>query len=208
MGVSNVLCLTGDGVGTGDQPGAKSVFDFDSVSLLRTLRTMRDDGVFLSGRKIASPPHLFLGAAENPCVPPYEWRVDRLAKKVAAGADFIQANYVFDVPIFEKFMERVRDKGLDKNIFILAGGYPLASARAARCMRSNVPGIHIPDEIIARLEGATDQGAEGTQICIEMIQKILEIAGISGVHVMVCKREHTVSDIALRSGILQARRSC
>lgn len=205
MGVSNVLCLTGDGVGAGDQPGAKPVFDFDSISLLRTLRTMRDDGVFLSGRKITSPPQLFLGAAENPCVPPHEWRVDRLAKKIAAGADFIQTNYIFDVPIFERFMERVRDRGLDKKVFILAGVGPLASARAARWMRTNVPGIHIPDGIIDRLEKSADQSAEGIKICIELIQQMHEIAGMSGVHVMAYRREHAVSEIVQKSGILRGR---
>ena len=107
MGVRNVLCLTGDGTGTGDQPGAKPVFDFDSLTLLRTIRTMRDDGVFLSGRPITRRPHMFLGAAENPCVPPYELRAERLAKKIDAGAEFIQTNYIFDLARFERFMERI-----------------------------------------------------------------------------------------------------
>ncbi|MGI9493833.1 MAG: methylenetetrahydrofolate reductase, partial [Geminicoccaceae bacterium] len=119
MGVRNVLCLTGDGVAVGDQPGAKPVFDFDSLSLLRTIKTMRDQGVFLSGRKIKSPPRLFLGAAENPCIPPYDWRPQRLAKKIEAGAEFIQTNYIYDMPLFEKFMTRVRDLGLEKRVFIL-----------------------------------------------------------------------------------------
>ena len=152
MGVGNVLCLTGDGVGVGDQPGAKPVFDLDSVSLLRTLRTMRDDGTFLSGRKLSTPPRIFLGAAENPCIPPLEWRADRLEKKVRAGADFIQTNYIYDVPLFAEFMKRVRDMGLDERVFILAGVGPLASAKTARWMRRNVPGIHIPEAIIDRLE--------------------------------------------------------
>ena len=151
MGVRNVLCLTGDGVGVGDQPGARPVFDFDSLSLLRTIRTMRDEGMFLSGRRITRPPRMFLGAAENPCVEPLDWRPERLAKKVEAGADFIQTNYIFDVPVFERFMARVRDLGLEGRVFILAGVGPLASAKAARWMRSNVPGIHIPDAVIERM---------------------------------------------------------
>ncbi len=151
MGVGNVLCLTGDGVGVGDQPGAKPVFDLDSVSLLRTLRTMRDDGTFLSGRKLSTPPRIFLGAAENPCIPPVEWRADRLEKKARAGADFIQTNYIFDVPVFAEFMKRVRDMGLDERVFILAGVGPLASAKTARWMRRNVPGVHIPEAIIDHL---------------------------------------------------------
>lgn len=207
MGVKNVLCLTGDGVGVGDQPGAKPVFDFDSLSLLRTIKTMRDEGVFLSGRKITRPPRMFLGAAENPCIPPYDWRPDRLAKKVEAGAEFIQTNYIYDIPLFEKFMARVRDMGLDKKVFILPGVGPLASAKAARWMRSNVPGIHIPDHVVERMEKAEKPGAEGKRICIELIQQIREIKGVSGVHVMAYRREHQVSEIILESGILKGRAS-
>lgn len=201
MGVKNVLCLTGDDVGAGDQPGAKPVFDFDSLTLLRTIRTMRDRGVFLSGRKIIKPPHLFLGAAENPCIEPLEWRPDRLAKKIEAGAEFIQTNYIFDIPAFEKFMARVRDLGLDRKVYILAGVGPLASARAARWMRSNVPGIHIPDAVIARMEQAKTPGEEGKRICIELIQRIREIAGVSGVHIMAYRREHLVAEILRLSDI-------
>ena len=205
MGVRNALCLTGDGVGVGDQPGAKPVFDFDSLSLLRTIRTMRDEGLFLSGRKITRPPRMFLGAAENPCVPPHEWRPERLAKKVDAGADFIQTNYIFDLPVFERFMARLRDLGVDRRVFLLAGVGPLASAKAARWMRSNVPGIHIPDAVIERMEKAAKPAAEGKRICVELIQQIREIKGVSGIHVMAYRREHQVSEIILESGVLKGR---
>jgi len=201
MGVKNVLCLTGDDVGAGDQPGAKPVFDFDSLSLLRTIRTMRDQGVFLSGRKIAKPPHLFIGAAENPCIEPLEWRPERLAKKVKAGAEFIQTNYIFDIPVFANFMARVRDLGLDKKVFILAGVGPLASAKAARWMRAHVPGIHIPDQVIERMERAEKPGDEGKRICIELIQQIRDIAGVSGVHIMAYRREHLVAEIVREAGL-------
>ena len=205
LGVSNVLCLTGDGVGVGDQPGAKPVFDFDSLTLLRTIRNMRDKGVFLSGRKITRPPFLFLGAAENPCIQPYEWRPDRLIKKIEAGAEFIQTNYIFDIPLFEKFMARVCDQGAEKRVFIIAGVGPLASAKAARWMRSNVPGIHIPDQIIARMEGAANPSEEGKKICIELMQQLREIEGVAGVHIMAYRREHLVSRIILESGVLSGR---
>ncbi|HSF96076.1 MAG TPA: methylenetetrahydrofolate reductase [Thermohalobaculum sp.] len=205
MGVQNVLCLTGDGVGVGDQPGARPVFDFDSVSLLRTIKTMRDQGMFLSGRRITRPPRMFLGAAENPCIPPHDWRPERLAKKVEAGAEFIQTNYIYDMPLFESFMARVRDMGLDKRVYILAGVGPLASAKAARWMRSNVPGIHVPDSLIERMEKAEKPGAEGKKICIELIQQIREIKGVAGVHVMAYRREHQVSEIILESGVLKGR---
>lgn len=205
MGVRNILCLTGDGVGIGDQPGAKPVFDFDSLSLLRALKIMRDQGAFLSGRKLTTPPTIFLGAAANPCTPPLDRRADRLEKKVRAGADFIQTNYIFDIDMFKRFMQRVRDLGLDEKVFILAGVGPLASARSARWMRSNVPGVHIPDRIIERLEKAEKPGDEGKKLCIDLIQQIREIPGVHGIHVMAYRREHFVGEIIKESGILQER---
>ena len=206
MGVANILCLTGDGVQAGDQPGAKPVFDLDSISLLQTIRTMRDESRFLSGRKITKPPQVFLGAAANPFAPPYDYRALHMGKKVAAGAQFIQTQYCFDLPLFERFMARVRELGLHEKCFILAGVGPLASARAARWMRSNVPGIHIPDAVIQRLEGAANQKAEGKRLCIELIQQIREIKGVAGVHVMAYRQEELVSEIITQSGIMADRR--
>jgi len=205
MGVSNILCLSGDGVQTGDHPEAKPVFDLDSTSLLQTIRTMRDDGQFLSGRKITTPPKVFLGAAANPFVPPFDWRPLRLAKKIEAGAQFIQTQYCFDVPMLRTYMEKVRDMGLDEKCFILIGIGPLASARTGRWIRSNVPGVHIPDSIIERLEGAEDQKKEGRQICIELIQEVKEIRGVAGIHVMAYRQEEFVSEIISASGVLDYR---
>jgi 5,10-methylenetetrahydrofolate reductase len=206
MGVSNILCLTGDGVQVGDHPQAKPVFDLDTMTLLQTVRSMRDDGRFLSGRAIGAPPNVFLGAAANPFAPPHDWRPMRLAKKIAAGAQFVQTQYCFDLAMFETYMARVRDLGLHDRCFILAGVGPLASARAARWMRSNVPGVHIPDAIIDRLEGAADQRREGQRVCVELIQQISEIPGIAGVHVMAYRQEELVSEIITSSGILARRR--
>ena len=206
MGVSNILCLSGDGVQTGDHPEAKPVFDLDSVSLLETIRGMRDERRFLSGRKITSPPNVFLGAAANPFGQPYDWRPLRLAKKIAAGAQFVQTQYCFDVEMLRTYMARVRDLGLHEECFILAGVGPLVSARAARWIRANVPGVHIPDAVIKRLEGAEDQREEGKQLCIDLIQEIAEIDGLSGVHVMAYRQEELVSEIITSSGILARRR--
>jgi 5,10-methylenetetrahydrofolate reductase len=205
LGVCNVLCLTGDGVQAGDHPEAKPVFDLDSISLLGVIRRMRDDRTFLSGRKITAAPRLFLGAAENPFAPPYDFRPLRLAKKIAAGAQFIQTQYCFDVPMLRAFMAKIRDMGLDRQCFILAGVGPLPSARTARWMRSNVPGVHIPDGVIARLEGAQNQKAEGKRLCIDIIQEVREIPGIAGVHVMAYRQEEYVSEIVHESGILKGR---
>ncbi|TIY09704.1 MAG: methylenetetrahydrofolate reductase, partial [Mesorhizobium sp.] len=151
MGVANMLCLTGDGVQAGDQPGAKPVFDLDCMSLLETCRIMRDNGKFLSGRKLTTPPQLFLGAAINPFAPPIDFRPYRLGKKIAAGAQFVQSQYCFDVPMFRTYMQQVRDLGFTEKCFILCGVGPLASAKTAKWIRSNVPGIHIPDSIVKRL---------------------------------------------------------
>lgn len=207
MGVANILCLTGDGVQAGDQPGAKPVFDLDSTSLLETIRTMRDQSRFLSGRKITVPPPVFLGAAANPFVPPYDYRALHMGKKVAAGAQFIQTQYCYDVPRLREFMARVRDLGLTEKCFILVGVGPLASAKGARWMRGNVPGIHIPDDVIHRLEGAENQKREGKQLCIDLIQEIREIPGVSGVHVMAYRQEELVSEIITASGIMQNRQA-
>jgi 5,10-methylenetetrahydrofolate reductase len=206
MGVANILCLTGDGVQAGDQPGAKPVFDLDCMSLLETIRIMRDNGKFLSGRKLTTPPEVFLGAAINPFAPPYDFRPLRLAKKIAAGAQFVQSQYCFDVPMFRQYMQRVRDLGLHEKCFILCGVGPLASAKTARWIRSNVPGIHIPDSVIARLEGAADQKKEGKQLCIDIINEVKEIAGVSGIHVMAYRQEEYVSEIVHESGVLKGRK--
>jgi 5,10-methylenetetrahydrofolate reductase len=206
LGVSNVLCLTGDGVQAGDHPEAKPVFDLDSISLLATIRRMRDEKVFLSGRKISAPPQLFIGAAENPFSPPLEFRPARLAKKIAAGAQFIQTQYCFDIPRLETFMARVRDLGLDRHCFILVGVGPLSSARTARWMRAKVPGVHIPDAIIERLDNAARPAVEGCNICIEMMQRIRHMKGVSGLHIMAYRQEHLVPELIAEAGLLESRR--
>ena len=206
MGVANILCLTGDGVQAGDQPGAKPVFDLDCMSLLETIRVMRDNGKFLSGRKLTTPPEVFLGAAINPFAPPYDFRPYRLGKKIAAGAQFVQSQYCFDVPMFRTYMERIRDLGHTENCFVMCGVGPLASAKTGRWIRTNVPGIHIPDAVIKRLEGAQDQKKEGKQLCIDIINEVKEIPGVSGIHVMAYRQEEYVAEIVDESGVLKGRR--
>ena len=205
MGVCNMLCLTGDGVQAGDHPQAKPVFDLDCVSLLDIARTLREDHHFQSGRKISFAPRVFLGAAENPSGLPYAWRPQRLAKKVAAGAQFIQTQYCYDLPLLRGFMDRVEALGLFDKIYILVGVGPLRSAKTADWMRKHVPGMHVPDAIIARLSGAQDQAREGRNICIELIQSMREIRGVSGVHIMAYRQEESVAEIVDTSGILQGR---
>jgi methylenetetrahydrofolate reductase (NADPH) len=205
MGVYNILCLTGDGVEVGDHPEARPVFDVDSMSMLSMVRGMRDDGQFLSGRKLSSPPKVFLGAAANPFAPPLDYRPLRLAKKVAAGAQFVQTQYCFDMEVFRSYMAAVRDAGTHEEVFILAGVGPLASARSAEWIRSHVPGIHIPDAVIRRLKGAEDQKEEGVRICVDLINEIREIEGVHGIHIMAFRQEHRVGEIVERSCVLGDR---
>lgn len=208
MGACNLLCLTGDGVQAGDHPQAKPVFDLDSMSLLELARAMRDERRFQSGRPIETPPRIFLGAAENPFVPPLDWRPHRLAKKVAAGAQFIQTQYCFDIERLRDFMLKVNDLGLlegPDRVFILPGIGPLASARSARWIRANVPGVHIPDAVIARLDGAENQKEEGKRLCMDLLNEIREIPGVSGAHIMAYRQEHAVAEIIEATGLLEGR---
>ena len=203
MGVRNVLCITGDDVSAGDQPEAKRVFDFDSIQLLRTARMMRDEGLLLSGRKLTTRPRLFLGAAANPFVPPYDWRPMRLAKKIAAGADFIQTQYCFDVARMREFMKQIGDLGLLDEVYVLVGVGPLRSERAAEYLRTKVPGVVIPDEIVERLRKTPKEQKreEGKRICVEIIRQVREIQGVDGIHVMAYRQEETVAEIIEDAGL-------
>jgi methylenetetrahydrofolate reductase (NADPH) len=205
MGVTSVLCMTGDGVQVGDQPDAKPVFDLDAISLVEAVRIMRDESRFLTGRRLTSAPRVLIGATENPFVPPFDFRPLRLAKKIAAGAQFIQTQYCFDVERFRQFMAKVCDMGLHEKCFLLAGVGPLASASAARWIRAHVPGVHVPDAIIERLEGARKQKLEGQRICLELIQQLREIEGVRGIHMMAYRQEETVAEIIDASGVLEGR---
>ncbi len=205
MGVSNILCLTGDSVEVGDHPEAKPVFDLDSMSMLQMIRMMRDESRFLSGRELTEPPRVLLGAAANPFGAPLDYRPLRLAKKIEAGAQFIQTQYCFDVERFAEYMKAVRDLGLHEKAFILPGVGPLASAKSAEWIRTHVPGVHIPDAIIERLRGADKQSDEGVRICVDMINALAEIEGVHGVHIMAFRHEHRVAEIVERSGILGGR---
>ena len=205
MGVANVLCLTGDGVQSGDHPEAKPVFDMDSISALGMVRQMRDESAFLSGRALSTPPRLFLGAAANPFAPPLDFRPQRLAKKVAAGAQFVQTQYCFDVVRLKTYMARVRDLELLEKVFILPGVGPLASANSAEWIRKNVAGVHIPDAVIQRLAGAKDQKQEGVDLCVELMQEIKEIEGVSGIHLMAYRQEHRIGEIVSKSKVLGTR---
>jgi methylenetetrahydrofolate reductase (NADH) len=203
MGIPNVLLLTGDHPKFGDHAEAKPVFDLDSVQLLWTARTMRDDGQLLSGRTLDPPPAWFIGAVENPFAPPERFRASRLGKKIAAGAEFVQTQFVFDVPAFARWVAEAGDLGLRERCHILAGVGPIRSLRALDHMRGNVPGVYVPDEIDRRLRlvPADRVAEEGMLVAAEIIQQVRELDGVAGVHVMAFGHEHAIPPVLERAGL-------
>ena len=203
LGIPNMLLLTGDHTRFGDHPDAKPVFDLDAIDLVWTARTMRQEARLLSGRELKPAPNWFIGAVENPFAPPYEWRAERLGKKVAAGAQFFQTQFIYDIPIFTRFMQKVRDLGFDKKAFILAGVGPIRSLRALEFMRGEVPGMYVPDDVVRRLRGVPSDkvAAEGLKLCSEIIQQVKDIPGVAGVHVMAVNWEEAIPEILEGAGL-------
>ena len=197
LGIRNILCLTGDHTTFGNHPESKPVFDLDSIQLIQMIRKMRDEGKFLCGEETTGAPQLLIGAAENPFADPFGYRAIRLAKKVKAGAEFIQTQLVYNVPKFAEWMKQVRDRGLHEQVSILAGVGPLKSAGVARYMKTNVPGLDVPDEIVERMSAVKGKAArqEGLKICVETIQQLKEIPGVAGVHIMAIEWEEAVPEI-------------
>jgi methylenetetrahydrofolate reductase (NADPH) len=203
LGIRNMLCLSGDHQTFGSQPGAMNVYDIDSTHLINVVKTMRDEGKDMSGYDLNGAPKMFIGAAENPFADPYEYRVIRLAKKIAAGVDFIQTQCVYDMKRFKEWMHLAREKGLTEKVHILAGVTPLKSARMAKYMATKVSGIVIPEDIIKRMEGVSKEqsGAEGIKICLETIQELREIKGLHGIHIMSIEWEEKVPEIVKGAGL-------
>ncbi len=201
--IHNILCLSGDHQVFGDNPQGQNVFDIDSIQLLQTVRHMRDEGKFLGGDEIERPPRMFVGAAANPFADPFEIRVPRLAKKVAAGAEFIQTQCIYNLDKFELWMAQVRDRGLHEKVHILAGVTPFKSAGMAKYMKNRVPGMDVPDDVVKRMAGVPKekQAEEGLTICVESIQRLKDIEGVRGFHVMAIEWEEKVPEIVERSGL-------
>jgi methylenetetrahydrofolate reductase (NADPH) len=197
MGIKNLLCLTGDHQSFGDHPQAKNVFDLDSTQLLNTVRMMRDEGKMISGTEVDGRPAMFIGAAANPFADPFEFRVIRMAKKINAGAQFIQTQCIYDMDRFVKFMDMANDMGLTERCYIMAGITPFKSVGMANYMKKFVPGLSVPDEYITRLKGVPKdkQAAEGIKIAVEQIQQCLEMKGIAGIHLMAIEWEERVPEI-------------
>ena len=203
LGITNILCLSGDHQTFGNHPDAKNVYDVDSMQLIALVKKMRDDKQFLCGDEIKEhEPKLFIGAVANPFADPFEFRVMRLAKKIDAGADFIQTQCIFDMKKFADWMKMVVDEGLHKKVYILAGLTPVRSHKALKYMKNNVAGMSIPDELITRMEAAEDSKEEGVKICVEMIEQIKGMEGVSGIHLMPIGWESITPVILERAGLL------
>jgi len=204
LGVRNLVLMSGDDVTAGDHPEARRIYDIDSMQLLEVAAAMRDRGTYLSGRKLEQAPSFFIGAVENPFAPPLEFRPLRLQKKVRAGADFIQTQLVFDLPIFTRFMSMAADLGLFEQVFIIPSiGIP-RSARGARFMKEKVPGLHVPDALIERMEKTPParQAEEGIRIAVELVNDVRQIHGVAGVHLIGIKWEEGVTRVAEAAGLL------
>ncbi len=202
LGIKNVLCLSGDHQMLGNHPNAKGVYDLDSIQLIQMLKTMRDERKFQCGEDISGEVPIYIGAAANPFADPFEYRVIRLAKKVKAGADFIQTQAVFDVAKFGKWMEMVRERGLDKQVHILAGVIPIKSAGMARYMRDYVSGVYVPNEIVTRLEDAKEAKEEGVMMCLETIEQLKDIEGVHGIHIMAVAWEDIIPRLVEAAGLM------
>ena len=202
LGIRNVLCLSGDHQKFGNHPTAKGVYDIDSIQFIQMVKTMRDENKFLNGEEISGDVPFFIGAAANPFADPFEFRVIRLAKKVNAGADFIQTQGIFDMPKFVEWMRMVRDRGLHEKTHILAGLIPIKSVGMARYMRNNVSGLSVPKEIVDRMADAKEPKEEGVKICLETIEQLKDVDGIHGIHIMAVAWEDIVSRIVEEAGLM------
>ena len=204
LGLNTMLCLSGDHPRFGDHPMAANVHDVDSIQLIGIVKKMRDEAKFQGGADITKAPAMFIGAAANPFGDPYELRVLRLAKKVAAGADFIQTQCIYDMDRFKDYMKRAVDMGLCEKVKLLAGVTPLKSAGMAKYMANKVPGMTVPDAIVKRIAGAPkeQQAEEGIKLLCEQIEELREVPGVAGIHLMAIEWEHKVPEILERAKLL------
>jgi methylenetetrahydrofolate reductase (NADPH) len=204
LGMNNMLCLTGDHQKFGNHPMAKGVYDLDSIQLVKMVKDMRDERKFQCGEEMEVGPRLYIGAAANPFADPAEFRAVRLGKKVAAGVDFIQTQLVYNVDKFAEWMKKVRDKGLHERVKILAGVGPIKSVGAAKYMKTRVPGMDVPDGVVARLQGVPKEEVprEGIKLCVDIIEQVREIEGVTGIHVMAIEWEEAVPEILKAAGLL------
>ncbi len=201
LGIRNVLCLAGDHPRRGNHPQAVGVYDIDAVNLIQMIKTLRDDHRTMSGDPISGEVPLYIGAVANPFADPLELHMLTLAKKIRAGADFIQTQAIFDLPRFIAWMDKVREQGLHEKAHILASVLPIKSVAMAQRMRDGVAGIRLAEELIVRIEQAADARATGIRICIEQIERLKQVPGVHGIHIMAVAGEDAVPGIVIDAGL-------
>ena len=209
LGARNVVLMTGDDVTAGDHPETKPIYDIDSLHALRIARIMRDEGTYLSGRALTSPPTFLIGAVENPFSPPVDYRPLRLAKKIDAGAEFIQTQICFNLDRMREFMRQAVELGATERAWILAGVYVPRSARAVQYLRDVVPGIDVPEEIVTRMSSvpAERQEDEGVRLALELCTQLREMPGVSGIHLMSIRGDHSIVRVIEELGLLPRPRA-
>lgn len=205
LGIDNMLCLSGDPVEVGDEKDAKPVFDLDTVGLVKLIQHMGESGTLNAGREIDGPPRIFVGVADSPAEPTPDWQPAALKAKLDAGGGFVQTQYCFDMGLCRRYLAALADHGITERAPVLIGIGPLASARQARWMNEHLPGVFVPDALIARLEAADDERAEGRRICAELLQELRDMPHIGGAHLMAPGQEAGIAAVIAESGVLQTR---
>jgi methylenetetrahydrofolate reductase (NADPH) len=201
LGIRNVLCLAGDHQRLGNHPTAAGAYDIDPIQLIQMIKTLRDDHRVESGETISGEVPLYIGTVAHPFADPLELHMITLAKKIRAGADFIQTQAIYELPRFIAWMDKVREQGLHEKAHILASVLPIKSVEMARRMRSGVPGMRLPDELVQRIERAADAKAEGIRICVETIEQLKRVPGVHGIHIMAVASEDAVPGIVKQAGL-------
>lgn len=203
LGIRNVVCMSGDHQSIGNHPDSIGVNDLDSIQLIKAVADMRDKAVFVNGEEIQGVvPRFFTGAVTSPFLEPFEMTLLRLQKKIQAGAAFVQTQCIFDTIRFKEWLQRVKDLDLNEKAFFIPGLMPLKSAKVARYMQDNIPGIEIPDAVIRRMERAKDPKQEGIKLIVEQIQWLKTLEGIHGVHIMAVGWEEIIPEIVTKAGLL------
>lgn len=207
LGIQNVLCLTGDHPSRGDHPQAGKVFDLDSSQWIEAVKQIRDQGVLLNGKKITGRPKFFIGAVANPFMKNLDLHLVRLQNKIAAGADFIQTQPVFDLEAFKKWMAKLEEAGLIDQVPIIAGVVALKSFKLAEYLKERVAGFKIPENIMDRLKSIPEdrQESEGLNICLEQIKSLQQIKGLRGVHILSIGNEEKIPEIIAQAGFPSGR---
>lgn len=195
LGIHSILCLHGDSITNGDQPDAKPVEDTDSRGLMAMAKHMRDTGTFPapSGRKIDPAPGLLIGGAETPRDPDENFNTKGIEGKIEAGVDFFQTQFAYDIEVLKRYMGALNDSGITEKAYFIVGVGPIMSAKSARWMTENLFGVHVPEHVIKRIEGAEDEKAEGRKVCAELVEQFKEIKGISGAHLMAPRGEKAIA---------------